>query len=523
MALPAPFRVKAGSFNIGTGGAGSQQTISSLWPESAEPDLIVFAWSGNTSTSGSPNIELATHLRGMGWAARSTSCIFISQGQQGGGENVLSRTHSATLNVQRAVATRDEDAAASAIADVSHSTADCIVQMGDGGRVARAFVASVGSGSFTVEIRGSAFTVDLNVEYWAFTGLLAMTHGVTTGPSGGGAIAIGHNLQEKPSAFLMLGGTVAGLGGDASDIDSTLSFGVAALTVSGGLNQACIGVGANEASASGSTGTYIRGGECFAGPAGNPGTGAPGSRCSATSFSTSDVNLNFGDRENADIFWMAISGGVWDVVEFTASATLDAEIRLPYLGFQPLGAMFVTGVGSESGEGAVPNAHDVWSVGVASTQDDGATVVQRCQAVASRDGNTTMFTQNAAAFDKVHLRIDPTTDTLEGHAAVSDFHDPIRLTQTNADPSPPFGFCVAVGEFYNQIARPDGDVSDGTWIGQPGSVPELAAQIDEVEQDDGDYIESAADPVDDTCEVTLSDVTAPQGTVTIVVRHQKGS
>lgn len=66
-----------------------------------------------------------------------------------------------------------------------------------------------------------------------------------------------------------------------------------------------------------------------------------------------------------------------------------------------------------------------------------------------------------------------------------------------------------------QFARPDSDVAVGLWTPTP-----LYQQIDEVTPSDVDYIESAKNPVSDTCEVGLSDVEDPEVSTGHIVRYR---
>jgi hypothetical protein len=66
-----------------------------------------------------------------------------------------------------------------------------------------------------------------------------------------------------------------------------------------------------------------------------------------------------------------------------------------------------------------------------------------------------------------------------------------------------------------QFARPSSDISVGTWTPTP-----LYQQIDEVTPSDADYIQSALNPANDTCEVKLSAVEDPQGNTGHKVRYR---
>ncbi len=58
-----------------------------------------------------------------------------------------------------------------------------------------------------------------------------------------------------------------------------------------------------------------------------------------------------------------------------------------------------------------------------------------------------------------------------------------------------------------QYARPSADVSDGGWT--PSTGADLYAVIDEASRDDGDYIQSATNPSNDTCTIKLATITLP--------------
>jgi len=67
------------------------------------------------------------------------------------------------------------------------------------------------------------------------------------------------------------------------------------------------------------------------------------------------------------------------------------------------------------------------------------------------------------------------------------------------------------------FARPNNDVSVGVWTPTP-----LWQQIDEVTFSDADKIDSGNNPVNETCEVGLSDVTDPAASTGHVVRYRYG-
>jgi hypothetical protein len=78
----------------------------------------------------------------------------------------------------------------------------------------------------------------------------------------------------------------------------------------------------------------------------------------------------------------------------------------------------------------------------------------------------------------------------------------------------------AVLTWAGQEAHPLSDVSDGSWITDAGATT-IAAAIDEVVENDADYIHSNSTST--TAEVLLDPITIPQAgsVVTILVRARK--
>lgn len=70
-------------------------------------------------------------------------------------------------------------------------------------------------------------------------------------------------------------------------------------------------------------------------------------------------------------------------------------------------------------------------------------------------------------------------------------------------------------------ARPDGDVSAGSWTDQTGSTANLYAVIDETSADDADYVKSSTlTSGSDTLEVSLSDINDPTTSTDHLVRYR---
>jgi hypothetical protein len=75
---------------------------------------------------------------------------------------------------------------------------------------------------------------------------------------------------------------------------------------------------------------------------------------------------------------------------------------------------------------------------------------------------------------------------------------------------------LALLEAASQFARPDGDVSAGTWTATP-----LFSKVDDDPADDGDFITSASAPVNDICELSLSNVDDPFASTGHILRVRR--
>ena len=71
-----------------------------------------------------------------------------------------------------------------------------------------------------------------------------------------------------------------------------------------------------------------------------------------------------------------------------------------------------------------------------------------------------------------------------------------------------------------QFARPDADLSVGTWLTDAAAGTDLYTRIDESVASDADYIKSVDAPSSAPCTVRLSDVTDPVSSANHVVRYR---
>ena len=69
-----------------------------------------------------------------------------------------------------------------------------------------------------------------------------------------------------------------------------------------------------------------------------------------------------------------------------------------------------------------------------------------------------------------------------------------------------------------QFCRPDADTTLGNYTNQAGGAVDIFNVIDEVAQDDADYIRSPTSPVNEVYVCRLSDVTDPVSSVNHIIR-----
>lgn len=75
-----------------------------------------------------------------------------------------------------------------------------------------------------------------------------------------------------------------------------------------------------------------------------------------------------------------------------------------------------------------------------------------------------------------------------------------------------------------QFARPDADITDGTWLNASASAVDMFASIDEdvSSPNDADYIESVSAPSSAACAFGLSNVTDPLSSTGHIMRWRRG-
>jgi hypothetical protein len=199
------------------------------------------------------------------------------------------------------------------------------------------------------------------------------------------------------------------------------------------------------------------------------------------------------------------------------------------------------------------NGNSGWSVqvGGGGTSTPGA-VKMNCGFVAddyivgdtaTNDGAAHLLVFVARGTSDGSFYLDGRDDTLSANPATPSYSS-VTAINLNARPAVGAGFAGQVGEvrIYNralsaaeawqlydpatrwalyapprrlwlvptgQFARPDADVTDGSWTNELGSATDLYASLDESTATDSDYIQSSVNPSSDVAEVALGNVSDP--------------
>jgi hypothetical protein len=140
------------------------------------------------------------------------------------------------------------------------------------------------------------------------------------------------------------------------------------------------------------------------------------------------------------VYYLSIQGGSWAVGDLLTQTDTTTAMAESGFGFSPSSLLFVS-AGKAEDASDTSSAHWKMSVGM-------ATSTSNCGAVAggSRNGNTTMFTQNFIEYDSVYINFDPATDAITGLMDVQSFDsDGATMIMDDADPSQAFVWYVAAG------------------------------------------------------------------------------
>lgn len=396
-------QVKAGSFNIGTGAAGTTVEVTLGF----EMKGMILWWSGRTESTDAAGSM--THLRGMGFAAGATAF--------------------------RAVAGRDVDASDTANTDGGHRSDACIAEMGDGALVGWADVQSVSSTAVTFEVLDQ-FNTDLRVSYLALGGASLTTEigtfstGSSTGAQTVSTTAVGTCL------FLLTCDSNASA--PAVTTSSSLSFGAAQSST---VQYVWAGLADNGVTTARTQG-YCRQGNILAHLTFG-GAGGILNYGDFTSFNSAPngFTLNHVARNATKVVhYLLLSGSDAAAVELgdTLMSTSAGTVTVSGLGIAPTEVLLVSACRAESAVGT-STAGDEWSLGA--TDGLSNRVVQQAS---SRNGNTLAFTHAAVQYDELYLNVDVASDTIEGSADIASFTaDGFTLDMEDGDPAASFAWFVA--------------------------------------------------------------------------------
>lgn len=394
--------VKVGSFNIGTGAAGTTTVISGI---GFQPKAIIFWWTGrteSTKTAGGASVR-----RGLGFATSSTDFRAIACGDDDG------------VGTAQAAQGRRDDACILEVADLSGATL-----------VGWADVQSMDAGGFTLEIL-DAFTTNLRVHYMAFGGTDIDAEIVTWTPAGTAPTAQTVSTTNVPKALFNMGTrqTTANVAG----LNATYSWGFGISTSAsyswGGGGLDATGTGAGFCGA-------LMGEFITARP--NTGTsvvaGMPDMRATLTSLNSSPTGftVQWLERATTSLMDTLVLSGTFkvDVGSFNTTTTTGA-INKTGIAFQPTAVMFCShGKVAEATD--TFTAHERLSIGAT----DGTT--QECLSYVCRSSNTTMFNSTSVAFDVIYQSLVETNDLasggLQAEASFNNFtSDGFSIQMSDAD------------------------------------------------------------------------------------------
>jgi hypothetical protein len=395
--------VASGSFNIGTGAAGTTATISPGF----ETKALILWWSGRTESTDA--FGSATSLKGMGFAVSDSSF--------------------------QCCATRDQDAAGTSVTSMGQRDDACILELGVDVAAGWADVQSISSTDVVFEVI-DPFTTDLRVSYLALGGsdITAAEVGNFLAAGVAPTNQIVPTTNEGKAIFFLttrLGTVIPTAGANAS-----IMFGAATSSAS----EYVLSNNTDDGATTGDTAAYCLAGECIATISGTLTT--CDTRAEFVSFNaTPSFTINWIERSVAPrVMYLQLSGTNLNVAlgDFQTLNT-TGTITETGLAFQP-SALMVMSANVAAHTADTPTAHDEWSVGVATASH------RMVQQSSSRDGNTTMFVQTGIQYDEVYLNADPATDAIEGSADWQAFtSDGFTLDMDDADPAAAFAGYIALG------------------------------------------------------------------------------
>lgn len=401
---------KVGSFNIGTGAAGTTVAVSDV---GFTPEVIFFWWSGRTESTDASGA--ATHLRGFGWTTGTTAAN------------------------NRCIGTRSQNAVGSAIMDSCHREDACIVEQGNGAIVGWADLQSFDAGGFTLEIL-DAFTTSLRVCYLAIAGdVTVVGTGRFTAQAGTGSQSV-TGLPSQPDFVAFMSSVGADPPGTA--VDSGYAIGVA----SGPSNEFVVAGGSNDGLSTMQAMSYGYGGESVVNW--DAGVTALQARAEFTQFNSDGFSVNWLEATaGLRIHYLALHFGGKVKVGNLLTKTDTTDIVVSSLGFPPKALLFLSHAKAQSTQDT-PQDHDQWSMGAAtSTTERVATGMYDKDAIGDSDVLT------AIEHDEVYVSLSDTA--VVGLMDLKSLDaDGFTCVMDDTDPSAAMVGYVAFGETVSSVVIP---------------------------------------------------------------------
>ena len=399
--------VAVGSFNIGTGAAGTTVTITPGFQVKA----LILWWSGRTESIDAAGG--ATHLQGLGFATSASAF--------------------------KAVASRELDGAGTGNQDSAGRSDCCILQMNDGATVGRADVQSISSTQVVFEILAQ-FSIDLRISYLALGGS-DITNAECGQFSHSGTAPVNQTVNTTGTGKLIFfaGTRVSPPAPEALGTQSWIHLGVAtSASAEYTLLAGSIG-GTSPDSAS-----YCRAGECIS--MGGSTLGVQ-NRAEFVSFNTSPNGFTINWLERGGSFfshYLMLDGTFQVALGDLATLATTGTITESGLSFQPTALLLASGCKAESAADTVDFVNDAeghqFSLGAATSTSN-----RHVQYTGSRSNNTTSFVQSAIQYDEIYANMSATTDAVIGSADFTGFtSDGFTLDQDDADPSAAFVWYLAL-------------------------------------------------------------------------------
>ncbi len=401
-----------GSFNIGTGAAGTTVTITPGF----ETKALILWWNGSTSSTDAAGS--GTNMRGMGFATSSSSFRSWTQ---------LDTDNVGTSDVQRAW--RND----ACIVEIT-TTASTFAGWAD--------VQSISSTQVVFEIL-DAFVTDMRIFYLALGG-----SDITAAECGdfvaAGTAPVNQTVNTSTQGKLLFLGGCREVAANTwtSTSGASAFFGVA----TDSSHEYVWSAKSRQGSSTGDATAYCYNGECIAFNTDTSSSTVMFDRAEFVSFNaTPSFTINWIERTLAsNICYLQLSGtfqvALGDILTLNTTGTITET----GLAFQPT-ALLLTSANRAQSTQDVSSADDKLSLGAATGSGN-----QLVMNSGARNANTTMFTQIGVEYDAIYDNIDTATDGIVGKADFTGFtSDGFTLNMSDADPVASFAWYVAFASAAN--------------------------------------------------------------------------